>query len=109
MKNNILGSLFFALCAGLLLFGLPYYSFKLYEYFNPKYTEVDSKTFKESVQYNEGMVRDLESMQIQYINATETEKESIKPIIMHRFEVYDTEKLPPNLKKFYDQLSNNEL
>jgi hypothetical protein len=48
-------------------------------------------------------------MQIQYINATETEKESIKPIIMHRFEVYDTEKLPPNLKKFYDQLSNNEL
>ena len=91
--------LFLALCFGLNLFGLANYSF-----FAPKYRAVENQVFKESEQYNDGMIRDLENLQMQYVQADDAHKALLKDIIIHRFSVYDQNRLPPNLWAFYQDV-----
>lgn len=87
-----------------LIAGISFLSFKSYEYYAPKYRAVDAKVFKESEQYNEGMLRDLTELQRQYITATDEQKAALRPIIRHRFDAYDITKLPPDLQEFYATL-----
>jgi len=87
--------------------GISFGSYKMYEYFAPRYTAVDAKVFKESVQYNEGMIRDLSELQQQYVTSDAATKATLKPIIIHRFEVYDETRLPADLRNFYDGLRAN--
>jgi len=86
------------------LFGLSYLGYKSYEFFAPKYRAVDNQVFKQSEQYNDGMIRDLENLQIEYINADADKKQALRAIVLHRFSVYPEDKLPPNLRNFYNAL-----
>ena len=52
-------------------------------------------------QYNDGMVRDLQNLQLEYLNADQAHKDAIRSIVLHRFSVYDQNKLPPDLWNFY--------
>ena len=94
--------LLFAIGAGLNLFNL-----ESYNYFAPKYRAVENKVFKESEQYNDGMIRDLENLQMEYVNADAEHKQALRAIILHRFSVYDENRLPSNLRSFYLQLKRN--
>jgi len=94
--------LLLALSTGLNLFDLASYNF-----FAPKYRAVENKVFKESEQYNDGMVRDLENLQMEYANADIEHKQALRAIILHRFSVYDEDRLPSNLRSFYSQLKRN--
>jgi len=88
----------------LLIFALNYYSLQSYAFFAQRYTAVDAKVFKQSVQYNDGMLRDLENLELQYQQTDTAGKQALKPIIIHRFEVYDENRLPPNLRNFYESI-----
>jgi len=79
-------------------------SFFAYQYFAPKYRAVDNQVFKQSEQYNDGMIRDLENLQMDYINADKDHKDALRAIVLHRFSVYPEDKLPPNLRNFYNDL-----
>ena len=79
-------------------------SFFAYQYFAPKYRAVDNEVFKQSEQYNDGMIRDLENLQIEYINADAEKKQALRAIVLHRFSVYPEDKMPPNLRNFYNSL-----
>ena len=96
--------LFFGLIFGLNLFGFANYSF-----FAPKYRAVENQVYKESTQYNEGMVRDLENLQMEYMKANDSQKAALKDIILHRFAVYDVNRLPSNLYSFYNDLRSGRL
>jgi hypothetical protein len=96
--------LFLALIFGLNLFGLANYSF-----FAPKYRAVENQVFKESEQYNDGMIRDLENLQMSYMDADQAHKDALRSIILHRFSVYDQNRLPPNLWNFYQQVKTGKL
>ena len=96
--------LFLAFIFSMNLFGLANYSF-----FAPKYRAVENQVFKESEQYNDGMVRDLENLQMEYMKANDTQKAALKDIILHRFAVYDVNRLPNNLFSFYTQLKAGQL
>lgn len=87
-----------------LIFGLTFLGYKSYEFFAPKYRAVDNQVFKESEQYNDGMIRDLENLQVEYINGDADKKQALRAIVLHRFSVYPAEKMPPNLRNFYEQL-----
>lgn len=100
IATDILG----AFAVVLVIYGAGYLGYKAYEFFAPRYVAVDAKVFKESVQYNEGMVRDLSELQRQYVQADEAGKAALKPIIRHRFEVYDESRLPADLAAFYDSI-----
>jgi hypothetical protein len=84
-------------------------SFFAYQYFAPKYRAVDNEVFKQSEQYNDGMIRDLENLQMQYMQANADQKAALKDIILHRFAVYDQNKLPPNLFSFYTDLRSGRM
>jgi len=79
-------------------------SFFAYQYFAPKYRAVDNQVFKQSEQYNDGMIRDLENLQMDYINADKDHKDALRAIVLHRFSVYPEDKMPPNLRNFYNDL-----
>ena len=80
-------------------------SFWLYSYFAPKYEQVRYDTFKQSQTYNDAMLRDLQDMRLEYIKADDAHKAAIKFIAMHRFAVYDIDRLPQDLRAFYMELS----
>ena len=80
-----------------------------YSYFAPKYRAIDNQVFKESEQYNDGMIRDLENLQMEYIKASVDQKAALKSIIIHRFSVYDQNRLPPNLWAFYQDLKSGKI
>jgi hypothetical protein len=92
-----------------LVFGLSYLGYRAYEFFAPKYRAVDNMVFKESEQYNDGMVRDLENLQMEYMQATPEQKAGLRSIILHRFAVYDENRLPGNLRAFYQDLRSGRL
>ena len=79
-------------------------SFFAYQYFAPKYRAVDNEVFKQSEQYNDGMIRDLENLQIEYVSADAEKKQALRAIVLHRFSVYPEDKMPPNLRNFYNSL-----
>jgi hypothetical protein len=91
-----------------LILGISFGSYKMYEFFAPKYRAVDAKVFKESEQYNDGMIRDLSELQRQYITAKPDEQAALRPIIRHRFEVYDRDRLPADLRQFYDSINDTK-
>ena len=98
---------------GLMLFvmavvGFGYLGWASYDYFAPKYRATDNKVFKESEQYNDGMIRDLESLQMEYINADQSHKDALRAIVLHRFSVYPEDKMPPNLRNFYNDLRSGK-
>ena len=86
------------------MFGISLLGFESYKFFAPKYRQVDNEVFKQSEQYNDGMVRDLENLQVEYINGDADKKQALRAIILHRFSVYPEDKMPPNLRNFYEQL-----
>lgn len=88
----------------LLIFGLNYASWASFNYFAPKYENTRNETFKQSAAYNDGMVRDLEEIQLQYQQATPAGKDSLRALAMHRFEVYPVERMTPDQRNFYSQL-----
>lgn len=88
-----------------LLEAVNIFAFGNYAFFAPRYTAVQNKVFQQSQQYNEGMVRDLEDIKRQYLNATPEQKETLRALAIHRFEVYPEDRLPPDLDQFYRSLN----
>jgi len=90
--------------AGASIFGVAYGGYRMYAFFAPRYVAVDNRVFQESQQYNEGMVRDLENLRMQYMSATPEQREALRALVLHRFSVYPEDKLPPDLLAFYSSL-----
>ena len=88
-----------------LIGGLGYISYLAYAFYAPKYEQVRYDTFKQSQTYNDGMLRDLQDLRIEYIKANDEQKAALKAIIIHRFSVYDIDRLPYDLRAFYMELS----
>jgi hypothetical protein len=97
---SVIGALMVIVLIGLFGFGMD-------SFFRPAYRQLDNKVFKQSEQYNDGMVRDLENLRLDYIKSDAEGKAALKGIILHRFSVYPTEKLPYELQSFYLSLKGN--
>ena len=108
IKNIITGIGALVLFLG-LIFSLNLFSLANYSFFAPKARAVENQVYKESPQYNEGMVRDLENLQMEYMKANADQKAALKDIILHRFAVYDVNRLPSNLFSFYNDLRSGRL
>ena len=102
--KNVFGFISSVVIALAVVFGLSYYAFEMTSFFKPKYTALDNQVFKESQQYNDGMLRDLQNLQLEYINGDQGKKDSIRAVVLHRFSVYPEDKLTPDLRNFYNSL-----
>lgn len=88
-------------------FGFRYLNLKSNTFFGPQERALENKIYKESEQFNDGMIRDLENLRMEYLKSTEIQKEALKATILHRFSSYDLEKLNYELKQFYLELRGN--
>ena len=79
--------------------------FFMFQFFAPKYEQVRRNTFEQSRAFNEGMIRDLENLKMQYEASDDTGKAALRDVIIHRFSVYPEDQMPPNLRSFYVQLT----
>jgi hypothetical protein len=84
--------------------GLPFVAYEGYNYFGPKYAATERKIFEETKSYNDGMIRDLENLMMQYQTAKPEQQEALKAVVIHRFSVYQIDKLPVHLQQFYTSL-----
>jgi len=75
-----------------------------WSYFAPKTAAVQSQVFHESQQYNDGMVRDLENLRMEYLRANPEQQDALRSTVRHRFAGYDIERLTPELRNFYASL-----
>jgi hypothetical protein len=104
MLKEMFGAVGALLVGAFLIFALSLGGYEMYKFFAPKYRAVDNQVFKESEQYNDGMIRDLENLQVEYINADAEKKQALRAIVLHRFSVYPEDRMPPNLRNFYNDL-----
>ena len=105
--KEVFGFIGTVVLGALMLFGVSYGGFKMYEFFNPKYEQVRYDTFKNSQTYNDGMLRDLENLQLEYTKANDEQKAALKALVLHRFSVYPDERLTPELRSFYFNLKRS--
>jgi hypothetical protein len=93
-----------ALIAIPLVVGIGYLSYLAYAFYAPRYEQVRYDTFKQSQAYNDGMIRDLQDLKRDYISANDEQKAALKALTIHRFSVYEINRLPPDLQAFYYSL-----
>ena len=75
--------------------------FLSFKFFAPKVEQVRYDTFKNSQSFNDGMVRDLENLKMEYLRSNPEQKVALKAIVLHRFSVYPIAQLPADLQQFY--------
>jgi hypothetical protein len=82
--------------------------FFLYKFFGIRTENVRREIFEQSKAYNQGMVQELENMQMEYIKAPPEGKAAMASIIIHRASEYDPNRLPYDLKVFIAELKQRQ-
>lgn len=86
--------------------------FFLYKTFAPKVEQVRRDTFEQSRAFNEGMVRDLENLRLEYARTTDpAAKEALASTILHRASGYNMDDpiVPADLRRFVEDLRQGRL
>lgn len=78
-----------------------------FAFWAPKVEQVRYNTFKESQSYNDGMLRDLQNLKMEYLRGNPDQKTALRAIVIQRFSVYDTNRLPVDLQAFYLNIQGN--
>ena len=83
--------------------------FFLYKVFAPKYEQVRRQTFEQTKSYNQGMVQELQKMQLEYISHTgdTNVQTAMASVILHQAADYPEESMPDSLRTFIRQLKLN--
>jgi len=83
-------------------------NFFLYKVFAPAQEQVRRETFEQSKAYNQGVSQDISNFQQQYIQATDSQKDALASVIIHRYADYDLSKLQPGQRSFIEKLRRGE-
>jgi hypothetical protein len=76
----------------------------LTHYAQPQYEAIRRETFEQSKAYNQGMIQNLHTMQMSYVQADDAHKAALAQIILHEAADYDVNSLPPDLRTFVQNL-----
>ena len=90
------------------IFALNYFGYAQYAFFAPLYEAVRRDTFEQSRAFNEGMIRDLQKLQMEYQSASADQRAALRSVAIHRFSVYPEDRMPPDLRLFYSKLKKGE-
>ncbi len=102
---NITGMIFLFFAA---IVALTFFGFEMNSYFSPKYAALENRVFHETQAYNDGMVRDLENIKMQYDEADKAGKDALRATALHRFSIYPNERLPADLQNFFNNLKGSK-
>ena len=101
-------AIFILIVFGITLFawGMTGFDLAYVSFWKPKYENVERKVFENTKSYNQGMVQELQNMQFEYEQATPTQKEALKKIILHRAADFPEDKMPRSLRQFIQGLKS---
>lgn len=103
MKDFFIGLLVIAAFIALIWI-LAFNNLTMQSVFMPAQEQVRRNTFEQSKAYNDGMVKELEAMQFEYIQAEPEHKTALRSIILNRAAGFPTDQLPPDLRNFLNEL-----
>ena len=103
--RTLLGTVGVVALIGVGIFGLESLGYLNYGFFLPWQQQIQYNTFKNTQAYNEGMIHSLYNIQRQYEAADDVDKASLRQMVLHEFETYDRNRLPPDLQTFYNRLN----
>lgn len=78
--------------------------FFLYKVFAPAKEQVRRETFEQSKAYRQGMVQELQNMQLEYTRGNAEQKAALRGVILHRAANVDPSALTPDLLLFIGSL-----
>lgn len=81
-------------------------SLLMYKVFAPAQEQARREVFEQSKAFNQGMIQELQNMQLEYIKASPEHKPALAAIILHRVADYDMDKMPANLRSFVAKLKS---
>lgn len=82
-------------------------SYRLSAHYAPLHEQVRRNTFEQSRAFQEGSVRDLDNLRIQYAGGTPAQKDAIASTARHRFQDIPEDILTPELRSFRSQVESN--
>lgn len=82
----------------------------MYSFFAPQKAKIERKVFEGTRSFNQGMIQELENMQMDYIKGTPEQKVAMRSVILHRASGYnlDDSDVPSSLRQFIENLKENE-
>ncbi len=111
--KDILGIVGVVVGAAVLLTGAAWLiqgnDFFMYRVFAPKYEAVRRDTFEQSKAYQQGMVQELQNMQFQYEQASDSHKAALADLILHRAADFNESDMPGGLRSFIAQLKRDRV
>ena len=104
MKKVFIGiGVFVGLLA--VVFALTYTQLGFFQFFAPKFKNVERKVFEETKSYVHGKIQDLAKYKAEYDRADDKDREAIRQIIIMRFAEFDESQIRAiNLKRFLIQM-----
>jgi len=76
----------------------------IYKFWAPKQEAARRQVFEETKSYNQGMIQELQNMQMQYVQADQAHKDALASIILHRAADYPEDRMPRDLQVFVHNL-----
>lgn len=107
MKQIIAGVVLFIVAILALAWIVQGNDFFMYKYFAPKYEQTRRQVFEQTRSFNQGMVQELENMQLEYLKTTDLNaKAAMASIILHRASGYNLNDpiVPGDLRDFIQKL-----
>jgi len=77
--------------------------FFMYKYFAPKYEDARRQVFENTKSYNQGMIQELQNMQIEYGKSEPSQQKMIASVILQRTADFPDDRLPEGLREFVQQ------
>lgn len=85
--------------------------FFMYKFWAPKYEAVKRDVFEQTPSYRQGLIQELQNMQFKYEQASDAEKDALRPIILRRVAAFESNPdnvLPGDLSSFVVKLKNTK-
>ncbi len=80
-------------------------SYRLSAHYAPRYEDVRRTTFERSRTFQEGTIRDLDNLRLEYGRAgTDAQRQAIADTVRHRLADIDLKALPPETHDFVRQM-----
>lgn len=107
MKDTLKVVGVFITCVCLLIgfaFGVPAIQLAVMRMYGTEFESVKTDIYRENKSYAEGTIRDLRELQVDYIKATDSQKEPLAGLILHRANELDWDRLPADVRTFLNEL-----
>ena len=103
MKEFFVGLIVVVAFIGACL-AIPAIQLQVMRIYGTELESVKTEIYRENKSYVEGTVRDLRELHVDYVKANDSQKESLRSLILHRANELDWERLPVDVREFLKEL-----